>query len=61
MEAKKSPMKCSKCGKPTKVDPVEFEGAKVFHAECVKLNHFSQEECDAMNAEKEKMLKECKK
>ena len=60
MDAKKLQMKCSKCGKPVHVDP-EFADAKLFHAECARVFHFSQEECEKMNASKTHMLEQCKK
>jgi hypothetical protein len=39
----------------------DYTGAKVFHAECARVPHFTDAECEEMNRAKAHMMKECKK
>lgn len=39
----------------------DYTGAKVFHAECGKVNRFDEQELKEMNRSHEHVMKECKK
>ena len=51
-------VKCAKCNENMEVSR-HYEGAKVFHANCAEVAHWTAKELEKINRAKEWMLTQC--
>jgi len=54
-------IRCEICNKPTIIQDIVFAEAKIYHADCIRIKHYSEQQLKEMNDSKKHMLEQCKK